>query len=80
MSISREVERPKVSPLYDPRLRSIAYQALLCIVIAFVVYSAISNAVTNLERAHIASGFGFWDNTAGFDISQTLIEYSNIST
>ena len=28
-------------------------------------------------RAHIASGFGFWDNTAGFDISQTLIHYSS---
>ena len=26
--------------------------------------------------AHIASGFGFWNNTAGFDISQTLIAYS----
>jgi len=80
MSITREVARPKVSPLYDPRLRSIAYQALLCIVIAFVVYGAISNAVTNLERARIASGFGFWNTTAGFDISQTLIEYSTIST
>ena len=80
MSITRESEKPKVSPLYDPRVRSIAYQALLCLVIAFLVYSAISNAVTNLERARIASGFGFWNTTAGFDISQTLIEYSTIST
>ena len=32
---------------------------------------------TNLRRAHIASGFGFWNNTAGFDISQTLISYSS---
>ena len=30
-----------------------------------------------ISRAHeIASGFGFWNQTAGFDISQTLIEYS----
>ena len=35
-----------------------------------------SNAIENLRRAHIASGFGFWDTTAGFDISQTLISYS----
>ena len=28
-------------------------------------------------RANIASGFGFWNNTAGFDISQTLIDYSS---
>ncbi len=30
----------------------------------------------NLANAHITSGFGFWNNTAGFDISQTLIGYS----
>ena len=29
------------------------------------------------QRAHIASGFGFWNQTAGFDISQTLIAYSS---
>ena len=34
------------------------------------------NVAQNLARAHIASGFGFWNNTAGFDISQTLIDYS----
>ncbi len=44
--------------------------------IGFLVYAAVTNAITNLERAHIASGFGFWHNTAGFDIGQTLIEYS----
>ena len=31
----------------------------------------------NLRRANIATGLGFWENTAGFDISQTLIEYSS---
>lgn len=80
MSAVRESERPKVSPLYDPRLRSITYQAMLCAVIAFLVYSAIGNAIENLERAKIASGFGFWNTTAGFDISQTLISYSQVST
>ena len=47
---------------------------------AFLAWSAVSNAVDNLARAKIASGFGFWDNTAGFDICQTLIEYSTTST
>ena len=60
----------------DPKVRSIAYQLALCAVVAFLVYGAASNAIDNLARAHIASGFGFWNNTAGFDISQTLIEYS----
>ena len=80
MSDARETGQPKVSPLYDPKVRSVAYQAVLCLIIGFLVYSAISNAADNLARAKIASGFGFWDNTAGFDISQSLIEYSNISS
>ena len=61
----------------DPKVRSVAYQLALCAVVAFLVYGAATNAIENLARAHIASGFGFWNNTAGFDISQTLIEYSS---
>ncbi len=60
----------------DPKVRSIAYQVALCAIVGFLVYSAASNAIANLARAKIASGFGFWYNTAGFDISQTLIQYS----
>jgi general L-amino acid transport system permease protein len=64
----------------DPKVRSIAYQVALCVVVGLVVYGAISNAVTNLQKAHIASGFGFWNDTAGFDISQTLIEFSSAAS
>jgi len=60
----------------DPKFRSIAYQFILCAVVGFLVYGATRNAIDNLARAQIASGFGFWNTTAGFDISQTLIEYS----
>ncbi len=60
----------------DPKVRSIAYQVALCAIVGFLIYAAARNAITNLERAKIASGFGFWYNTAGFDISQTLIEYT----
>jgi general L-amino acid transport system permease protein len=64
-------------PFYrDPKLRAIIYQVLLCVVLAALAYAAVRNAAENLERAKIASGFGFWDTIAGFDISQTLIEYS----
>ena len=76
MSVAEQSGPPKVSPLYDPKVRSIAYQVVLCIIILFLVYSAVTNAAQNLARARIASGFGFWDVIAGFDISQTLIEYS----
>ena len=40
----------------------------------------ITNTAANLQRQNIASGFGFSTRTAGFDISQTLIDYNNAST
>jgi general L-amino acid transport system permease protein len=73
-------EKPKVSPFYDPKVRSLVFQVLLCLVIAFFLYQAYSNAVENLRRAKIASGLGFWDNSAGFPISQSLIFYSEASS
>jgi general L-amino acid transport system permease protein len=45
--------------------------------VAFLIWGATTNAIDHLRSAHIASGFGFWDTTAGFDISQTLISYSS---
>ncbi len=69
---------PARVPLYnDPKVRSIAYQVILFAVVGLLIYGAASNAITNLQRAHIASGFGFWDDTAGFDISQSLIPFSS---
>ena len=76
MSIAQDSGPPKVSLINDPKVRSIAYQVILCAIIVFLAYSAVRNAIDNLARARIASGFGFWNQTAGFDISQTLIEYS----
>jgi general L-amino acid transport system permease protein len=75
-----EHTRPKAPLIYNPKVRGMAYQAVLCAVIVFLAWSAIRNAAENLARAKIATGFGFWDNTAGFDISQTLIDYSTTST
>ncbi len=75
-----EHTRPKAPLLYNPKFRGIAYQVLLCALIAFLAWSAIHNAAENLARAKIATGFGFWENTAGFDISQSLIDYTTTST
>jgi general L-amino acid transport system permease protein len=75
-----ETAKPKTPLIYNPKVRGIAYQVLLCGVIAFLAWAAISNAAENLARAKIASGFGFWEHIAGFDISQSLIEYSTTST
>ncbi len=63
-------------PRHTRSLGSIAIQVGIVVVIAGLIYSAVVDAAQNLARAHIASGFGFWNNTAGFDISQSLIAYS----
>ena len=76
-STARQPEPARVAFYNDPKIRSIIYQAVLAAIVIFLFYGAIHNAVVNLQRAHIASGFGFWNNVAGFDISQTLIPYSS---
>jgi general L-amino acid transport system permease protein len=70
-------EAVKSSSRSARRFGNIALQTGLVVVIGVLAYAAIVNAARNLAAAHIASGFGFWDNTAGFDISQTLISYSS---
>jgi general L-amino acid transport system permease protein len=70
------VSPARVAFYNDPKTRSIIYQVVLCAFVALLVVGATFNAIDHLRRAHIASGFGFWDQTAGFDISQTLIFYS----
>ena len=57
-------------------LGNVAFQVALVGLVVGIAGAAIYNAAENLAHAHIAAGFGFWDNTAGFDISQTLIPYS----
>ncbi|WP_342362668.1 amino acid ABC transporter permease [Terrarubrum flagellatum] len=77
MSLAIEgAPQEKASLLYDPKVRGIAWQVILFVIIGFVVYEAYSNAVENLQKAKIASGFGFWDVISGFDIGQHLIDYS----
>jgi general L-amino acid transport system permease protein len=66
----------QVLPRHRRRFGSIAIQIAIVVVIGVVADGAIYDAVQNLAKAHIASGFGFWNNTAGFDISQTLIAYT----
>ena len=69
-------ERIDNLPRHTRSLGSIAIQAAIVVLIVGLVYGAAFDAAQNFSRAHIASGFGFWNNTAGFDISQTLIAYS----
>jgi general L-amino acid transport system permease protein len=76
-TIPTETVQPgKASLLYDPKIRGYVYQLALLAVVGFLLYSAASNAITNLRAQKIASGFGFWHNAAGFDVNQKLIPFS----
>ncbi|NDY70819.1 amino acid ABC transporter permease [Desulfobacter hydrogenophilus] len=66
----------KVPFWLDPDKRAIAYQALTVIMVGLLAWYLISNTLANLERQNIASGFGFMDKEAGFEIGESLIPYS----
>ena len=81
MQNARRDERPARSIyLYRPEVRQVLFQIILVVALVALFWMIISNTAANLKRQNIASGFGFWNTTAGFDISQTLIQYTNTST
>src|ERR1019366_21282 len=55
-------------------------QILFVAALAWIGYEIVANARANLEQQRITSGFGFLNNTAGFDVSQNLIPYSGSDT
>jgi general L-amino acid transport system permease protein len=57
-----------------------AFQILFVAVLVWIGYEIVANARANLEAQRITSGFGFLNNTAGFDVSQNLIPYSGSDT
>jgi general L-amino acid transport system permease protein len=75
-TVVSQASPPKKSILYDPKIRGIFYQVVLVAAVIALFYMAAANAIENLQRAKIASGFGFLNNTAGFDVSQALITFS----
>lgn len=72
----RTVRSRGTSPLYDPFIRGVVAQVLVAIGIVLLIGWFTSNTIDNLQRANIASGFGFLWSRAGFDISQHLIAYT----
>jgi general L-amino acid transport system permease protein len=70
----------KAAPWRDPNIRAIFYQAVVVAVVAFVVWWLVSNTLDNMNRQHIASGFGFLGVESGFDIGDKLIPYTPADT
>jgi general L-amino acid transport system permease protein len=57
-----------------------ALQILFVAALVWIGYEIVANARANLQAQRITSGFGFLANTAGFDVSQSLIPYSGSDT
>ncbi|MBA8876431.1 amino acid ABC transporter permease [Phyllobacterium myrsinacearum] len=71
----------KASLLNDPRIRGYIYQVVVLVVLVGLVYWVVNNTIANLQRAHLATGFGFLDGRSGFDISShPFTQYSSDST
>lgn len=66
----------KTSFWQDPDKRSIVYQAFALSAVLLLGYYLFSNTLANLERQNIATGFGFLDKEASFEIGESLINYS----
>ena len=64
----------------DERARGALFQILLVVALALLIAFVVSNTIANLQRAGLASGYGFLLDTASFDINQRLVEYSSTST
>src|SRR5438045_2099365 len=55
-------------------------QTVFVAVLSWLAYEIVANARANLQAQHVAAGFGFLANTAGFDINQSLISYTGSDT
>ncbi|MCA1406844.1 amino acid ABC transporter permease [Ensifer sp. IC3342] len=75
-----EKSKSSGSIINDPQVRGIFYQAITIVILAVLVYWIVDNTVENLRRANIASGYGFLNSRAGFDVGQSLIAFTSDSS
>ncbi|HIF88230.1 MAG TPA: amino acid ABC transporter permease [Candidatus Thioglobus sp.] len=69
-------DKTLLSFLNNNETRAIAFQVITLLIIAFVIYSGISNLMFNIEAREIHTGFAFLSNRAGFDINESMITYT----
>jgi len=77
---TRAQDSSKASLIYDARARSIFFQVLLILLLVFGIWWIVDNTIENLRRSNISTGFDFLGGRAGFDVSDSVIQYSSDST
>jgi general L-amino acid transport system permease protein len=70
----------KVPFWLDPKKRAIIFQFGVFCILGLLAYYLISNTLTNLEKQSIATGWGFFNKEAAFEIGESLISYSAASS
>ena len=70
----------RTSWLSDERSRAVLFQIAVVVSLVLFCWFIIHNTAVNLEKRGIATGFGFLDSPAGFDIPATLIDYDPTRT
>ncbi|MDP2378556.1 amino acid ABC transporter permease [Reyranella sp.] len=72
--------RVRVAPWNDPVVRGWVFQIVVVGLVGALAWYLVSNTMENLARQKIASGFDYLGREAGFEIGDTMIEYSPAST
>lgn len=72
--------RSAASIFNDVRVRGIIAQIVVLGVFVGLIWYLVSNTIHNLEVRQIATGLGFLNREAGFDVSESVIEYSPASS
>jgi general L-amino acid transport system permease protein len=72
---------PATVPFYnDPKKRAILFQIVTLLMVGLLAFYLISNTLSNVEKQSIATGFGFLQKEAAFEIGESPIRYSAADT
>lgn len=72
---------PAAVPFYnDPQKRSILFQIATLLMVGLLAFYLISNTLANVEKQSIATGLGFMEKEAAFEIGESPIRYSAADT
>jgi general L-amino acid transport system permease protein len=78
---NQEDTASKAVPFYnDPKKRSILFQIGTLLMVGLLAFYLLSNTLTNLEKQSIATGLGFLQKEAAFEIGESAIAYSAADT
>jgi len=71
---------PKPAFWTRSRIRSVLVQFGFVVLLVLLIQFLLANTMQNLARQGIASGFGFLENRAGFDIAIAFLDFDRNGT